>query len=604
MAMALITALGGAGLADPGETPGERSFAWTSQAIRAVLEESDSAALLPELDEADPAAIARTSAGRGLVKWATQGRRGIPDTTYTLYRQFARTGERRPYEKPYFKKRELLTQEVAAAWLTAHDARIDRISDLVWSICEETTWVLPAHEQPGDDPYVDLFAAETASDLAHVVLVLGDRLPEEIRRRIAAEVDARVFQPYLGASETYWWRNGSNNWTGVCAGSIGEALLILERDPDRLAAGLALATVHLDRFLANAFTEEGVSLEGIGYWNYGLMHHVGFAEMLCSRTAGTIDLLAHPKFRCIAQYPAAVALDTHVFASFSDSHEEASIAPFLAARLAERTGERALFAQAGDLTSWRLSNVIRNVLWGGDGPRVAFQADDRLLPASGIARLVGNAGERLVVLAAKAGHNAEPHNQNDVGSFILRIGETTYLCDPGPGLYSRDYFNDKRYENVFANSCGHSVPRFGGALQQPGVDRRGTIERPDPKTLRIAFHDAYGLPELEHAERRLAIAGDGKVVIEGDYRFTGAGLDVEEALVTWRDVVMADDSVRVVSPEGALVIHAEGAVLAAERLEEACKANQKALVLTRITATYPADRQVNTRITCTYDPGS
>jgi catalase len=43
-------------------------------------------------------------------------------------------------------------------------------------------------------------------------------------------------------------------------------------------------------------------------------------------------------------------------------------------------------------------------------------------------------------LAAKAGHNGEPHNHNDVGSFhIFKNGKMT-LADIGCGEYDRDYY--------------------------------------------------------------------------------------------------------------------------------------------------------------------
>ena len=83
----------------------------------------------------------------------------------------------------------------------------------------------------------------------------------------------------------------------------------------------------------------------------------------------------------------------------------------------------------------------------------------------GVAKLTGRtAGGAPVVLAAKAGHNAENHNQNDVGSFVLHVDGESLIREPGRGLYSRDYFSPRRYENVFANSFGHSVPRVGGQL--------------------------------------------------------------------------------------------------------------------------------------------
>ena len=120
----------------------------------------------------------------------------------------------------------------------------------------------------------------------------------------------------------------------------------------------------------------------------------------------------------------------------------------------------------------------------GDMPELG----DVLLPQSGVARIVGRAGQKPLVLAIKAGHNAEPHNHNDVGSFVLRASDgVVYLCDPGAGLYNAEYFSAKRYDNVFANSYGHSVPRIGGTLQLPGREHSGTLEQSGPKGRAYSF---------------------------------------------------------------------------------------------------------------------
>src|SRR5512147_1638355 len=52
----------------------------------------------------------------------------IPQTTYSLYRQFARTGERDGYESPYFEKRAMLTRAVVELILGEAD-RLDLVQD-------------------------------------------------------------------------------------------------------------------------------------------------------------------------------------------------------------------------------------------------------------------------------------------------------------------------------------------------------------------------------------------------------------------------------------------------------------------------------------------
>jgi hypothetical protein len=434
-------------------------------------------------------------------------------------------------------------------------------------------------------------------------MLLGDRLPQEIRDRVRKEVERRIFEPYLTHAREFWWDSGRNNWTGVCAGAVGQAFLLLEPDIARQAQALEIAVDQLDRFIEIAFEPDGGCLEGIGYWNYGLFHYVCLAEMLRSRTGGEIDLLANPKSKAIAAYPLAVVIAKDTYASFSDAHENASVRPFLAARLAERTGAAGLLALAGDEPGGRLPEALRDLCWW-DGKRPEMPPlDDAFLPDSGVVRLVDSTGGHTVVLAAKAGHNEEPHNHNDIGSFIVAVDGTVYLCDPGSGLYNAAYFSAKRYDNVFANSFGHSVPRIGGNLQLPGKKHCGVMEKTGEKSVAIAFEKAYDVPSLIQASRQFEMK-DGKVVLQDAFVFNGKPLEVEEAFMTWHNVETNGNTARIITDKGALEILAENGTFASEKLEEACKANKKSGTLTRVSLTCPPSKKMQTRFSIEFQPSS
>jgi hypothetical protein len=566
----------------------------STQELRKILEAQPAANLLPELASRSPAEWSSTSVGAQLLASSKEAAAVtyMPETTYTRYRLFKTTGERAPYDRPYGQKRSLLSREVLAAWFQGDNSRIDRINDLIWSICEETTWVGPAHEKT--EWHIDLYAAETAADLGYVIMLIGDRLPEEVRERVRKEVNRRIFEPYLAHAHEYWWDSGRNNWTGVCAGSIGEAFLLLENDVQRQAKALSLVIGQLDRFIQNAFEADGGCLEGIGYWNYGLYHYVCLAEMLRVRSGGAIDLLSNEKVRAIAAYPLAVVMGKDTYASFSDAHEHSSVQPFLAARLSERAGATGLRALVEEAGGGDLAEVLRNLSWW-DGTRPEMpKLDNSFLPVSGLARLVGNAGEHTVVLAVKAGHNAESHNHNDVGSFVLAVDDTVYLCDPGAGAYNAAYFSPKRYENVFANSYGHSVPRIGGTLQPAGQEYCGTMQKTGDKSISIRFEKAYAVPSLKTAVRSIEMHG-GEVILQDSFAFEGDGCEVEEAFMTWNPVEINGNVACVTTDKGTLEIRAENGTFTGERLEEACKANKKEGVLTRIAGVYPASTQIEAR---------
>ncbi len=576
---------------------------YSEEQLESILLAHRDAPLFAALRDAAPAALAQTPRGKALLDWAKSAPTPIPPLPYSLYRVFRRTGERDSFQKPYFERRTQLTQAVFAAWFEPNvPEHIDRVSDLVWAICEETTWVLPAHEGP--EWNVDLFNAETAAHLSDVVLILGDQLPEEIRERIRREVDRRVLTNYLEHldNDIHWWRRGMNNWTGVCSGSIGQAALVLEQDLDRQAKILSLVIGDLTRYIENGFAADGGCLEGRSYWAYGLTHVVSFSEKLRDRTGGEIDLLAHPKMKLIAQYPLVVSAGNGLFASFADSAEAGTLPGHIASALAQRCGAPELLSLAGDSPTFRLDQRMRTFLcWDGVIPERAQQADI-VLPVSGIGRMASTQPNGLL-LVAKAGHNDEPHNHNDVGSFVVSAEGTIYLCDPGSGVYNLAYFDKRRYESIFTRSMGHSVPRFEGKEQQPGAQYRGEMTQPAPKTLEVRFEKAYPVDTLESLKRVFSMNNDGTLTLVDSFAFRSDGLEVEEGFMTWQKVKVKGDTARIESKSGTLLLRAEsGGTFEVETFDITRHNEPKPKVLRRIRLNLPAKSEGEARFKMSYSP--
>lgn len=559
----------------------------------------------------------------------------IPQTTYTLYRQFEHTGERRNYERAYFVKRTMLTRAVCEMLLGDERYR-DAVHDLLWSICEETSWVLPAHEEQGPDywdlkpsprqkPFgahtaltrepdaIDLFAAETGASLAETVHLVGDRLAPEVVQRVRQEVERRICKPYLAYGRQHWWYKGALNWNGVCNGAVALAFLRLERDPQTLAEAIEQVLEGFEAYIATGFEADGGSIEGIGYWNYGLMYYVTVAELLRERTAGRLDLLAAPRLRDIARYPLAAALSPGRYLNFGDAEEATTLAPGIVQRLAERTGVAELRAlanppqvpQGRGVPTAKLAIVVRDAAWW-DGRQLPFPPaaqQDAYLPDSAVIRLVGRTADgRAVALAIKAGHNDGHHSHTDIATFIYHVDGESLICDPGRGKYSKDYFRQARYENVFCNSFGHSVPVIGGRLQAPGPEfggckqYHGTVVAcetgTDEKRAVVDFQRAYDLPALTLARRTLRLdPATGNALLQDEFAFAGPALPIEEVFVTWEAVEVAGPTARIRGRRSTLTLTIEeptAATFSATRLEEACRANERDGVLTRLAAALPA----------------
>jgi hypothetical protein len=601
----------------------------TKEALKTWLTSPAPASDLAEQIRRSPA----TPLMRSVLQKAAPDLTALAPTTYTLYREFEHTGAREGYQKVYYARRSQLTRAVLELLLGDEGMR-DTVHDLLWQICEETTWVLPAHEEQGpgywdlDPPSarerplgahtmltrepdsIDLFAAETGASLAEAVALLGDRIAPEVALRVRQEVERHIFRPYLAHGRDHWWYKGALNWNGVCNGAIGLAFMRLERDPETLAEAIAQALEGFEAYIATGFEPDGGSVEGVGYWNYGLMYYVTLGELLRERSGGALDLLGQERLKAIARYPALMSLSPGRYLNPGDASEELAIAPGIAQRLAERTGVPELIGLLGasdqidrfGVLSAKLAIMLRNCAWW-DGRVETFPAPvDAYLPDCGAIKLVGEAADgRPVALAAIAGHNDGHHSHTDVGSFVYHRAGESLLCDPGPGRYSKEYFRQQRYENIFNNAIGHSVPRIGGRLQAPGPEfggRRqfhGAIvehgEREGMKRAVIELQRAYDLPELTLARRTLTLnPRSGAALLEDEFAFAGPPLPIEEAFITWGAVETDGPTARIGGASGAITLHVEepsGASFRAARLEAESEANRKPQALTRITLALP-----------------
>jgi hypothetical protein len=568
----------------------------------------------------------------------------IPPTPYRVYRQYALTGEREGYEKPYFAKRSMLTRAVVETILEKEN-QTGRIQDLLWNICEESSWVLPAHEQfepeaeaqkdparpvgassslPCKPDYIDLFAAETASSLAETIYLLGEHLAPEVVGRVRQEIERRILLPYLTYGHRYWWHTGNLNWNAVCNGAVGLAFMRLETNPRRLAKAVRMVLRGFKAYLDTAFESDGGSLEGVGYWNYGLLYFVALAEQLRVRTSGQLDLLADPRLREIARFPLAMALAPGRFLNFGDTDERIGLQPGIAQRLAERTGVSDLrgliYFTAEDIRYDAAKTVIvlRDIAWwdGQTHPFPSAAQKDYHLPACAVVKLNGHTPQgQPTILAAKAGSNDGHHYHTDIGQFIVAVNGESLLCDPGRGLYSRDYFSDRRFENLFCNSFGHSVPRIGGRLQTAGPrfgggpSAEGTVveyrQTEGDKYVVMEIAPVYGLPALIQARRTLRLsAATGIIQLEDVFEFFGKPLDIEEAFITRNTVDLDGAYAKITGREITLHMRIDApadAVFGATLLEEACRVNKSRGDLTRITVNLPPG---TLRFVLQIDPGT
>jgi hypothetical protein len=425
---------------------------------------------------------------------------------------------------------------------------------------------LPARVDAADpgERVIPLRTALVARTLAEVDYLLGDRLHEELGRRIRREVEERVFEPYEAREDLWWMSPPSNNWNAaINGGAMVAALYLLE--PDRAARIAAKACRNTRHYLAG-FDADGCTAEGVGYWNFGFGNYVQAAANLEARTGGAYALLDVPVVERIAAFPLRVELSRERFPPFSDSTEENEIAPYLAAYLGGRFSIESLGARGreglrrrnpdGDVGN--VMGALRTLAWcrrvpgeweeGPKAQREYFSGTEWW-----IARDDPRDPDGLVV-AAKGGHNDEPHNHNDCGSFVVHYRGESLLTDTGkphegyPADYWEPYEGGTRYDRyVVLHSLGHSVPYVNGEKQAPGREFAATVldreESENRERLSLdlagAYPEAAGLAELRR-DLTLERGSPGRVVLEDRAAFADPDRDNEAESVLVSYVPMSE----------------------------------------------------------------
>jgi hypothetical protein len=539
---------------------------WSFDELGEALEPPRKTDSLPRYDEA---AAWKELADDALTRPAVEEIRSLADDARdepvgtlpaTRYLQFERTGDRIEYERVYFGRQKRLSALALAECFDREGRYLDAVLDHAWAICEQTTWLLPAHLPDEErieglpsaaeptEHRVALFSARTALLLAEVDRLLSDRLHPALRERIRREIDHRVFTPYL-EGDHHWLHPPVGNWNAVCNAAVATAALHLESDVDRLARLVNRAVDSLRHYLAS-FDDDGCTPEGLGYWNFGFGHYLMLAAALDARTDGAFDLLSPPVVEAIARYPDRIELSPGRYVPFSDAHEGVGVAPYAACWAGDRLDlpelsarGRAAFASQSALFSRsrsdHLSEVIRNLVWSRSVP-----ADLAVPPPPERTYFGGHSwwlarGDPTdpggLAVAAKGGHNGEPHNHNDCGSFVVHYRGESLLTDLGPATYDRDYFDpEERYSSLATRSLGHSVPYVDGSEQVVDEEYAATVvARSTGATVEefvVDLADCYpSETELDSLERRVRLnreAGDdGRFSVEDTVRFEADASD-------------------------------------------------------------------------------
>lgn len=418
----------------------------------------------------------------------------IPQYTATLILEYVRNGNRSNYEAVSFARRKNLMNLVLAETIENKRRFSDVIANYVWAICEETYWGVPAHLAvqkarsglpDAEDHTVDLFTAETAATLALTDYFIGEKLDKVsplLRKRIYSETSAKLFEP-IKDQKRYNWLNPKtqvNNWNPWIISNALTANLLIEKDETKRAENLSLYLKYLDIYL-NGLGEDGGCDEGPSYWFAAGASVFDSLELLDSVSNGKIKIYDEPLIGKMASYIYKVHIADDYFVNFADADPKFSVDGFVLYRFGKALNDKTLmsfgthfaspekydgetFHELGFFRTRHLFDLLTIKEISGQKSNYqpisdAWFNDIQVMTARSKSGLF---------LATHAGHNAESHNHNDVGDFIVYLNNEPIIIDSGRGNYTAKTFSNKRYELWFTQSEFHNLPIINGFGQKEG----------------------------------------------------------------------------------------------------------------------------------------
>ena len=401
---------------------------------------------------------------------------------------FVRSGDRLAHSKISFGKRNQLTTLILAESIEGKGRFMEAIFNGIWSICEESYWGVPAHISGTglpdvENPVVDLFAAETAAVLAMADYMVGDKLDDInklIRKRIYFETNKRIFIPMNTKSDRYGWMSKTkqvNNWNPWIMSNWLMTSLLLEKDDLRRAEMVYAAMKGLDLYI-NGLGEDGGCDEGPSYWFAAGGSVFDCLELLEKSTSGQINIFKEPIIQKMAAYVYKAHIDGFYFTNFADADPVLKPDGLMLYRfgLALKDENMKQFGQWANLNFNRFEvngnqrmRTIENMMTIKDIPSQTIYQPVQDAWISDIQVMTSRSTGGLY-LAAHGGHNAESHNHNDVGDFIVYADGKPMIVDAGRGNYTARTFSSKRYELWFTQSNYHNLPIINGFGQKEGRD--------------------------------------------------------------------------------------------------------------------------------------
>ncbi|MES2005427.1 MAG: heparinase II/III family protein [Bacteroidota bacterium] len=492
----------------------------------------------------------------------------MPFTTIpaTVTLEYIRTGNRANYEKLSFDKRNRLFTLVLAESMENKGRFTDMIVNGIWNICEETYWGVTAHignQKRGSglpdvsDPTVDLFGAETAAVLALTDYFTGaklDSISPLVRERIGIEVNRKILNSYENEVARYgFFGKGRkdvkvNNWDPWVVSNCLMAFLLLEKNEERRAKLVAHSMSLLDLYI-NGLGEDGATDEGPSYWFAAGLALFDGLTTIADVTKQKITVFDHPIIKQLGSYIYKTHIDDDYFVNVADATPKIKADGVGTYRFGKAVNDPEMMG----FGAWAYHHIQDNT------PRVESFFKPRqlynLLATAACASAKQNESRQQTMylpsvelmtarthnnlfVASHGGNNAESHNHNDVGDFIIYADGAPVIVDAGKGTYMAITFSSKRYTLWYNTSPYHNVPFPNGVQQEANAAAKANnvvFTTKDGITnfgmdLDKAYPDKAGIRSWN---RNITVDAPGNTIwVKDTYRFATANPQLTQTFMT------------------------------------------------------------------------
>jgi len=411
----------------------------------------------------------------------------------TRFMDFQRNGNRTRYEGLSMKNREMMAALAFAEMQEGQGRFIDPLIDRIWAMCEESTWCYPAslNQYPMPDctnyelpdlaeyTYIDLFSGYAGALLSLILYMLREPLEKEspvLVRRVEMELEKRIIAPYLGTDKMWWMALDTplkpNNWNPWVNSNVITTALFAVSDEERRLTVIQKAMRSIQKFV-DGYPEDGGCDEGPSYFaaaGAALLNACHIIEGC--RCDGGKSIFTMGKLKAIAEYIMHMHIADDLYVNFADAvphvHPPADTLLRSARAMGLTTLEQYALSLREPCSEWpyyRPFQYMLELTAPVEAP-TEYHPTDPGWYFPGIQ--VCTARSPHLFLAAKGGHNAESHNHNDIGNYILYANGKPVVVDIGTTIYTKSTFTEERWNIPCFSSPYHNTLIPNGVRQMPG----------------------------------------------------------------------------------------------------------------------------------------